>query len=162
MRHGYFSLVIQYQRWRVRDTVYLPKCVLVLFAPLGVNHGEHSFYRVSRSKIEIHSHGNSVFRYRVLGYTTNTQLSHLWRTFQFCLFFRWWWWWGGCYDFFSFFFFWKGQGACQTLDYKINTCFHKSKWKDKEKNLFIIQHSYTSNVSISGIFLSRYLKIYLI
>ena len=101
IRHGFFSLVVQYQRWRMRDTVYLPKCVSFLFAPLGVNHGEHSFYRVSRSKIEIHSHGNSAFRYRVLGYTANTQLSHLWRTFQFCLFFRG----GGCYDFFSSFFF---------------------------------------------------------
>ena len=145
MRHGFFSLVIQYQRWGGRDTVYFPKCVSLLFAPLGINHGEHSFYGVSRSKIEIHSHGNSAFRYRVLGYTANTQLSHLWRTFQFCLF------WAGrgvcvcvcvcvCYDFFlSFgfcFCFLQGQGSCQTLDYKINTCFHKSKWKYKEKNLY--------------------------
>lgn len=67
-------------------------------------------YRVSRSKIEIHSHGNSAFRYRVLGYSANTQLSHLWRTFQFCLFFRG----GGCYDFFlSFFFFERGRGLAK-------------------------------------------------
>lgn len=26
----------------MRDIVYLPKCVSVLFAPLGVNHGEHT------------------------------------------------------------------------------------------------------------------------
>lgn len=52
-RQGFFSLVLQYQWWEVGDVVHFRKIRVTLVCSSWVNHGEHSFYRVSRNKDEL-------------------------------------------------------------------------------------------------------------
>ena len=118
------------------------KSVSLLFAPLGVNHGECNFCRVSRSKNGINSHGNSAFRHRVLGYrvsTANTQLSHL-QSFPVLHI------WGGrlflfrfLFYFFFFFFFFEGVGGLPKFLYIVkltHALIKTNKPEYKEKKLY--------------------------
>lgn len=116
------------------------KSVSLLFAPLGVNHGECNFCRVSRSKNGINSHGNSAFRHRVLGYrvsTANTQLSHL-QSFPVLHI-----WGGGCFCsgffFISSSFFFEGVGGLPNFLYIVkltHALIKTNKPEYKEKKLY--------------------------
>lgn len=86
------------------STAHLPKCVSVLFGSLGVNH-EKAYVG---SKIEIHSHGNSVFRYQASRLHYKHTAKPFVKNFSVLPVFSVVVVVGGCYDFFSFFFFLKG------------------------------------------------------